>query len=216
MTTHPGRIKAVIDVPLPRPRDDAHACATRVPGADAADLEPHPRRGVSRHRHLTSHQEEDMTIDRTTASRHRAGRIVAAAASSRIAPALGVAGAVAAPRRSCARRRARPIKVSVGRQPWAAGNSPVTQYMIANKTVREVRRGAGLRPHRRLSRLSVGAADGRGVRVGQPRLRHVGQHADRAPDRAEPADPARSPSARAISASCSPRARTRRSATSPT
>ncbi len=26
------------------------------------------------------------------------------------------------------------LKVSVGRQPWAAGNSPVTQYMIANKT----------------------------------------------------------------------------------
>src|SRR5882757_9682937 len=25
-------------------------------------------------------------------------------------------------------------KVSIGRQPWAAGNSPVTQYMIANKT----------------------------------------------------------------------------------
>ena len=26
-----------------------------------------------------------------------------------------------------------PIKVSVGRIPWAAGNSPVTQYMINNK-----------------------------------------------------------------------------------
>src|SRR5689334_15052762 len=26
------------------------------------------------------------------------------------------------------------LKVSVGRQPWAAGNSPVTQYMITNKT----------------------------------------------------------------------------------
>ena len=26
------------------------------------------------------------------------------------------------------------VKVSVGRQPWAAGNSPVTQYMITNKT----------------------------------------------------------------------------------
>ena len=25
------------------------------------------------------------------------------------------------------------IKVSVGRIPWAAGNSPMTQYMIANK-----------------------------------------------------------------------------------
>src|SRR4051812_34650842 len=28
----------------------------------------------------------------------------------------------------------KPAKVSVGRQPWAAGNSPVTQYMISNKT----------------------------------------------------------------------------------
>lgn len=26
------------------------------------------------------------------------------------------------------------LKVSVGRQPWAAGNSPVTQYMLENKT----------------------------------------------------------------------------------
>ena len=26
------------------------------------------------------------------------------------------------------------IKVAVGRQPWAAGNSPVTAYMMANKT----------------------------------------------------------------------------------
>ncbi len=88
---------------------------------------------------------------------------------------------------SCARRRARPLKVSVGRQPWAAGNSPVTQYMIANKTFEKFARRARLRPHGRLSRLSVGAADGRGVRLGQPRLRHVGQHADRAPHRAEPA-----------------------------
>jgi hypothetical protein len=26
------------------------------------------------------------------------------------------------------------MTVSVGRQPWAAGNSPVTAYMMANKT----------------------------------------------------------------------------------
>jgi hypothetical protein len=26
------------------------------------------------------------------------------------------------------------LKVSVGRQPWAAGNSPVTKYMMDNKT----------------------------------------------------------------------------------
>ena len=28
----------------------------------------------------------------------------------------------------------KPLKVSVGRQPWAAGNSPVTKYMMDNKT----------------------------------------------------------------------------------
>ncbi|HKP65475.1 MAG TPA: ABC transporter substrate-binding protein, partial [Casimicrobiaceae bacterium] len=28
----------------------------------------------------------------------------------------------------------KPIKVAVGRQPWAAGNSPVTAFMMANKT----------------------------------------------------------------------------------
>src|ERR1051325_4863884 len=35
------------------------------------------------------------------------------------------------------------IKVSVGRQPWAAGNSPVTQYMIANKTFERFASDAG-------------------------------------------------------------------------
>ena len=34
-------------------------------------------------------------------------------------------------------------KVSVGRQPWAAGNSPVTQYMIANKTFERFAAEAG-------------------------------------------------------------------------
>src|SRR6266545_7233708 len=37
----------------------------------------------------------------------------------------------------------KPIKVSVGRQPWAAGNSPVTQYMIANKTFERFATDAG-------------------------------------------------------------------------
>ena len=78
-------------------------------------------------------------------------------------------------------------KVSVGRQPWAAGNSPVTHYMITNKTFEKLRGRRRLRPVDRLSRLPVGGADGRGAGVGQSRLRHVGQHADRAPDRAEPA-----------------------------
>jgi ABC-type nitrate/sulfonate/bicarbonate transport system substrate-binding protein len=35
------------------------------------------------------------------------------------------------------------LKVSVGRQPWAAGNSPVTQYMIANKTFERFASDAG-------------------------------------------------------------------------
>ena len=37
----------------------------------------------------------------------------------------------------------KPIKVSVGRQPWAAGNSPVTQYMINNKTFEKFASEAG-------------------------------------------------------------------------
>jgi ABC-type nitrate/sulfonate/bicarbonate transport system substrate-binding protein len=37
----------------------------------------------------------------------------------------------------------KPLKVSVGRQPWAAGNSPVTQYMINNKTFEKFASEAG-------------------------------------------------------------------------
>jgi hypothetical protein len=37
----------------------------------------------------------------------------------------------------------KPLKVSVGRQPWAAGNSPVTQYMINNKTFERFAAEAG-------------------------------------------------------------------------
>ena len=35
------------------------------------------------------------------------------------------------------------VKVSIGRQPWAAGNSPVTQYMINNKTFEKFAADAG-------------------------------------------------------------------------
>ena len=45
----------------------------------------------------------------------------------------GAAAIVAAPSIVAAQAR-RAIKVSVGRQPWAAGNSPVTQQMIAEKS----------------------------------------------------------------------------------
>lgn len=51
----------------------------------------------------------------------------------RRAVVLGIAGAIAAPALVCAQGR-KSMKVSVGRQPFAAGNSPVTQYMINNKT----------------------------------------------------------------------------------
>ena len=37
----------------------------------------------------------------------------------------------------------KPIKIAVGRQPWAAGNSPVTQYMITNKTFERFAGDAG-------------------------------------------------------------------------
>ncbi len=50
---------------------------------------------------------------------------------------MGVAGAasvaLAAPAIVRAQSR-KAMKVSIGRQPWAAGNSPVTAYMMANKT----------------------------------------------------------------------------------
>ena len=38
---------------------------------------------------------------------------------------------------------AKAAKVSVGRQPWAAGNSPVTQYMMNEQAVREGRAELG-------------------------------------------------------------------------
>ena len=114
------------------------------------------------------------------------------ASRRRFIAAAGAASlALAAPGDRARARHARRSRSrsAASRGPPATRRSP--QYMMAQQDVREVRRRRRLRPHGRLSRLSVGAADGRGVRVGQPRLRHVGQHADRAPDRAEPADPAR-------------------------
>jgi len=56
---------------------------------------------------------------------------------------LGIAGALAAPAIVGAQSR-KSLKVSVGRQPFAAGNSPVTQYMIANKTLEKAAAGMGL------------------------------------------------------------------------
>jgi len=49
-----------------------------------------------------------------------------------LAGAAAVAGTLLTPRFARAQAK-QAIKVSVGRIPWAAGNSPVTQYMINNK-----------------------------------------------------------------------------------
>src|SRR6478736_3905427 len=51
-----------------------------------------------------------------------------------LAGAASLAGAAILGAPAIVRGQAKqPIKVSVGRIPWAAGNSPVTQYMINNK-----------------------------------------------------------------------------------
>ncbi|MFO1272692.1 MAG: ABC transporter substrate-binding protein [Rubrivivax sp.] len=46
--------------------------------------------------------------------------------------ALGAAAALALPRWALAQGK-KQLKLSIGRIPWAAGNSPMTQYMIENK-----------------------------------------------------------------------------------
>jgi len=52
------------------------------------------------------------------------------------------AAALAAPAIAGAQAR-RTLRVSVGRQPFAAGNSPVTQYMIANRTFEQAAAALG-------------------------------------------------------------------------
>ncbi len=69
--------------------------------------------------------------DRKRASRRRFMTAAGAASLSLATPAL-VRG-----------QGRQTLKVSVGRQPWAAGNSPVTQYMIANKTFERFASDAG-------------------------------------------------------------------------
>jgi ABC-type nitrate/sulfonate/bicarbonate transport system substrate-binding protein len=74
-----------------------------------------------------------MTIenDRTGASRRRFIAAAGAASLTLAAPAIV---------RAQSRQQ---LKVTVGRQPFAAGNSPVTQYMIANKTFEKFAAEAG-------------------------------------------------------------------------
>ena len=72
----------------------------------------------------------NKAFDRKTTSRRR---FIAAAGAASLA--------FAAPAIVTAQRKT--IKVSVGRQPWAAGNSPITQYMIANKTFERYASEAG-------------------------------------------------------------------------
>jgi len=47
--------------------------------------------------------------------------------------AAGAVGELAAPALARAQGSLKPIRISIGRQPWAAGNSPVTQYMMNDK-----------------------------------------------------------------------------------
>ena len=70
-------------------------------------------------------------FDRMQASRRR---FMAAAGAASLA--LAVQGKARAQGRQA-------LKVSVGRQPWAAGNSPVTQSMIANKSFEKYAADAG-------------------------------------------------------------------------
>ena len=107
----------------------------------------------------------------------RRGLLLAGAASTLCAPAI-------------VRAQARKGRQGVGRPPALGGGQLAGDAVHdEQEAVREGRGRARLRPDRRLARLSLGAADGRGVRLGQSRFRHVGQHADRAPARAEPAHP---------------------------
>ena len=121
-----------------------------------------------------------MSIEKTIARAHRA-----AASSPRPARRRW-----RWPRRpSCARQGRKALKVSVGRQPWAAGNSPVTAVHDGQQDVRALRGATRATTSPSTTATIRRRAAGRGVRLRQSRLRHVGQHADRAPDRAEPADP---------------------------
>jgi ABC-type nitrate/sulfonate/bicarbonate transport system substrate-binding protein len=72
-----------------------------------------------------------MTIERRNLSRRR---FIAAAGASSLA--------LAAPAIVRAQGK-KSLKVSVGRQPWAAGNSPVTKYMMENKLFEKAAADAG-------------------------------------------------------------------------
>jgi hypothetical protein len=78
-------------------------------------------------------EEKEMTIqnDPKRTSRRRFMAAAGAASLTLAAPMIARAQGKKA------------IKVSVGRQPWAAGNSPVTQYMITNKTFERFAADAG-------------------------------------------------------------------------
>src|SRR6185295_9102752 len=69
------------------------------------------------------------------------GKIATASRRRFIATAAAGALALAAPYVRAQTRKS--AKISIGRQPWAAGNSPVTQYMIANKTFEKYAGDAG-------------------------------------------------------------------------
>jgi ABC-type nitrate/sulfonate/bicarbonate transport system substrate-binding protein len=79
---------------------------------------------------------EEETTMTTTRNRHDATR-------RRFIAAAGAASLACATPAFVRAQGRQSLKVSVGRQPWAAGNSPVTQYMIANKTFEKYASDAG-------------------------------------------------------------------------
>ena len=75
---------------------------------------------------MKRHNDQTCNATLTEAGQARRRILLGGAASLAGATILGAPAIVRA-------QAKQPIKVSVGRIPWAAGNSPVTQYMINNK-----------------------------------------------------------------------------------
>ena len=188
MSSHPGRIQAPSSRSTCPGRGKTPPAPIPASAICRGNLGPDPRPGLSRHR-LTSRRDgrSDPPTRQPENEISRNGRNscltcretdAAGYGAARSSPASWPAAVAGGPLRGPGARGRQAIKVSVGRIPWAAGNSPMTQYMIANKTVREARGRARLRRDRRLARLSHRPAHGGGHRRQQPRHRHVGQHAD--------------------------------------
>jgi hypothetical protein len=92
----------------------------------------------------------------------------------------GWPAARSAVRASHAPRRASRSRCPTAGCPWAAGNSPVTQYMIGKRLFEKYAADLRLRPHGGLPHLSRGRPASRGHGRRPARHGHVGQHADAA------------------------------------